>query len=69
MANCMHGGVPAAISLLRFLIVCVSLASYVAFVLSLFVPHLAFFWCIGKAVLCDYGGSWVSSHEVLLTQS
>ena len=27
------------------------LVSYVAFVLSLFVPHLSFFWCLGKAVL------------------
>ena len=22
-----------------------------AFVLSLFVPHLSFFWCLGKAVM------------------
>ena len=30
--------------------VCVSTVSYVAFVLSLFVPHLSFFWCLGNAV-------------------
>ena len=28
---------------------------FMAFVLSFFVPHLFFFWCIYKAVLCDYG--------------
>ena len=37
---------------------CVMVVSYVAFVLSLFVPYLSFLW---KAVLCDRGLSWVSS--------
>ena len=27
--------------------------SYVAFVLLLFVPHLSFFWCLGKVLFCD----------------
>ena len=40
--------------------------SYVAFVLSLFVPHLSFFWCLGKAVLGDCGISRVSSLEFML---
>ena len=26
-----------------------------SFVLSLFVPHLSFFWCLGTAVLRDLG--------------
>ena len=28
--------------------------------LSLFVPHLSFFLCLGKVVLRDCGISWVS---------
>ena len=40
---------------------CASLASYMEFVLSLFVPHLSFFWGRGRDVLCDCGISWVSS--------
>ena len=27
--------------------------NYVAFVLSLFAPHLSLFWCLSRAVLCD----------------
>ena len=46
--------------LLQFF-VCVSVVSYVSFVLSLFVPHLSFFWCLEKAVLPDCGISWISS--------
>ena len=51
---------------LRFVIVALPghfsyLFSRMAFVLSLFVPHLSFGWCLGKAVLCDYGNSWVFS--------
>ena len=38
-----------------------SVISYVAFVLSLFVYHLSFFWFHGKAVLVDCGISCVSS--------
>ena len=34
------------------LVVHALVVSCVAFVLSLFVPHLSFFWCLGKAVLC-----------------
>ena len=33
-----------------------------AFVLSIFVPNLSFFWCLGKAVIRDCGISLVSSH-------
>ena len=39
--------------------------SYVAFVLSLFVPHLSFFWCLRKAVLRDCGIPWLSSNTFL----
>ena len=57
--------------LLQFFFVHTSLVLYVTFVLSLFVPHLSFFWCLGKVVLRDSAISWVSSHihliEVLLT--
>ena len=35
--------------------VCALVVPYVAFVLSLFVHYLSFFWCFGKAVLCDCG--------------
>ena len=38
-----------------------SVDSYMAF-MSLFVPFLSFFWCLGKAVLRDCGVSSVSSH-------
>ena len=34
---------------------CASVVSYVVFVLSLFVPHLSFLWCHGRAVLRDCG--------------
>ena len=34
---------------------CTSTVSYMAFVLLLFVSHLSFFWCLGKAVLRDCG--------------
>ena len=46
--------------------VCASVVSYVVFVLSFFVPHLTFFWCLGKAVFRDCGISWVSSLIFLL---
>ena len=32
--------------------------SYMTFFLPLFVPHLSFFSCLGKAMLCDCGISW-----------
>ena len=35
--------------------------SYVVFVLSLFIPHLSFFWCIGRAALRDDVISWILS--------
>ena len=50
-----------AVPLLQFFFVCASVVSYVAFVLSLFVSHLSFIWCLGRAVLRDCGVSWVSS--------
>ena len=31
------------------------------FVLSLFVPHHPFFWCLGRAMFRDYGISSLSS--------
>ena len=51
-----------AVPLLLFFFVCASVVSYVALVLSLFEPHLFFFWCLGRAVLRDWGISWISSH-------
>ena len=39
-----------AVLLLPFF-VCASVVSYVVFVMSIFVPHLSFFWCLGWAVL------------------
>ena len=47
---------------LVFFCLCASVVSYVAFVLSLFVPHLSFFWCLGRDVFRDCGISWVYSH-------
>ena len=43
-----------AVPLLQF-VVCVSVVSYVTFVLSLFVPHLSFIWCFERAVLRERG--------------
>ena len=40
-----------AVPLLHFFLACASVVSYVVFVLSLYVPHLSFFWCLGKAIL------------------
>ena len=37
------------------------MVSYVAFVFSLFVPNLSYFWCLRRAVLRVCGISWVSS--------
>ena len=51
---------------MKFFFVRESVVSYVAFVLSLFIPHLSFFLCLGKATLCDCGISWVSSFIPLL---
>ena len=50
-------------TVLQFGFVCASVVSYVAFVLSLFLSHLSFFWRLGKAVLRDSGTciSWGSS--------
>ena len=50
-----------AVVLLQFFFVCASVVSYVAFVLSLFVPHLSFLCCLGRAAPRDCGISWVSS--------
>ena len=45
---------------------CASVASYVAFVWSMFVPLPPFFWCIGKAVFLGCGIFWVSSLKLIL---
>ena len=39
--------------LLQFSFVCVSVVSYVVFVVSLFVPHISFFCWLGTTVLRD----------------
>ena len=44
---------PKAVPLLQVLFVCETMVSYVAFVLTLSVTHLYFFWCPEKAVLRD----------------
>ena len=44
-----------AVSLQHYFSVCASVISYVAFVLSLFVPYVSFLWCLGEAVLRDCG--------------
>ena len=36
-------------------IVCASVISYVVFVLSLFVPYLSLFWCLGRVALRESG--------------
>ena len=51
-----------------FVCLCVSVEC-LAFVLSLFVPHRPFFWCLGKVVLCYYGISRVSSLKVTFKRS
>ena len=49
---------------LDVLLLCALVASYVAFVLSLFVPHLSL-WCPGRlCFMIDI--SWVSSHIFML---
>ena len=40
---------------LLHLLVCAWEVSYMAFVLSLFVPHRTFSWCLRKAVFRDCG--------------
>ena len=54
------------VNLLQFFIVCVFGVSYGAFVSSLFVLHLPFCWCLGRAVVRDCGFSWVSTLIFLL---
>ena len=39
-----------------FFFFCASVVSYLAFVLSLFVPHISFFWCLKRDVLHDCDG-------------
>ena len=46
--------------LLQFFFGYASVVLYVAFVWALFVPHLSFFWCLGRVALRDYGISLVS---------
>ena len=50
------------VPLLGLFFVLALLISYIAFVLSLFVPHLSFFWRLGKAKLRDFGIFWVSTY-------
>ena len=47
--------VPSCFSLLQLFFLRAPLASNVAFVLSLFVPHLSLSWCLGKALLRPCG--------------
>ena len=47
--------------MLQFFFVYASVVSYVAFVLSLFVPHPSFYWCHGRVALRDCGISLVPS--------
>ena len=54
-----------AVHLLQFFIR-TKMVSYVAFILSLFVPHLSFFCSLGNAVLRDCANSLVFSFIVLL---
>ena len=53
-----------AVPMLRFFYVCASVVSYVAFILSLFVPHLSFLWYleVDELLLRDCGISGVSSY-------
>ena len=39
--------------MLQFFLVRASVVICVTFALQLFVPHLSFIWCLGKAVLRD----------------
>ena len=50
-----------AVPQLQLLFVCVSVVSYVRFVVSSFVPHLSFLRFLGKARHHDFGISRVSS--------
>ena len=45
------------------IILCASVVSYVAFVLTLFVPHCSFF-CFKKAVLRECGIFWVQQFHL-----
>ena len=56
--NSFPTGHSKTVPLLQFFFVCASVVSYVAFVLSLFVPHLSFFWNLGKAGLPDCSVFW-----------
>ena len=40
-------------------LVCESDVSYMVLVLPFFVPHLCFFWCLGRAVLRDCDFIWI----------
>ena len=50
------------VPLLQLFFVYTTVISCMAFALSLFVPHLSFFWCLGKGVLHDCGISWLYLH-------
>ena len=55
-----------AVPLLPFFFVYASEISYVAFLLSLFVPPLSSFWSLGKSVFRDCGISRISSQSHLV---
>ena len=61
ISTCFLNDRSKAVSLLQY-VVCVSVVSYVTFVLSLFVPHLAFFWGFGSG-WGERGGSWGGGGE------
>ena len=42
--------------------VCASVISYVAFVMSLFVPLLSSLWCLRKVAFQDCGISWAFTY-------
>ena len=55
------------VPLFQFVFFLASMVSYVAFVLSLFIPDLLFVWCPGKDVLRNIDISWVFSVVVCST--
>ena len=50
-----------AVPLLQYFLFPASVVSYIAFILSLFVPHLSLRLCLVRTVLRDCGISWVFS--------
>ena len=54
-ASNVSNDISKVVPLLQFFSVRASVVSYVEFVLSLYVPHLACFWCLEKPLLRDCG--------------